>query len=276
MWKRSELKSSARKKIAKNYWLCVAVCFLLGFLTYEYTGSLTITESYNAEVNVEENVVNHVENKTNLEFIDLNDGTIKDELVDVASESQSYLFKLIGSIEKFFENHYYLAFGLLLAFFLEVAYKFLFAYPFIVGSRKFYIENHSKNKVKLRTLLFAFQKGNYYDNVVVTMIFRYIYLVLWTFTIIGLPIKYYEYRMIPYILADNPELNRKEIFKLSKKMMYGNKWKAFVLDLSFIGWSILDAITLGITGILYSNPYHLATFTELYIKLKKNQENTSN
>lgn len=274
MWKRSDLKSSARKKISKNYWLCVAVCFLLGFLTYEYTGSLKITQSYNAEVSFGENVVSHAENKTNLEFINLSDGTITDEIVDVVSESQSFLFKLIGSIENFFKNHYYLAFGLLLAFILEIAYKFLFAYPFIVGSRKFFIENHSKNKVKLRTLLFAFRKGNFYDNIVVTMIFRYIYLVLWTFTIIGLPIKYYEYRMIPYILADNPELNRKEVFKLSKQMMYGNKWKAFVLDLSFIGWNILDAITLGITGILYSNPYHLATFTELYIKLKK--ESTSN
>ncbi len=275
MWKRSELKSSARKKISKNYLLCIAVCFLLGFLTYEYTGSFTITQSYNAEVVIDENVVNHSENKTNLEIINLNDGTVTDQLVDIVSESQSFLFKLIGSIERFFENHYYLAFGLLLAFCLEIAYKFLFAYPFIVGSRKFFIENHSKSKVKLKTLLFAFQKGNYYDNVVVTMIFRYIYLVLWTFTIIGLPIKYYEYRMIPYILADNPELDRKEIFKRSKEMMYGNKWRAFVLDLSFIGWNILDALTLGITGILYSNPYHLATFTELYIKLKNKKENTS-
>ena len=38
--------------------------------------------------------------------------------------------------------------------------------------------------------------------------------------------------MIPYILAENPKIQRKKAFKLSKKMMKGNKWKTFILDLS--------------------------------------------
>ena len=50
--------------------------------------------------------------------------------------------------------------------------------------------------------------------------------------------------MIPYILAENPKIQRKKAFKLSKKMMKGNKWKTFILDLSFLGWELLSIFTL--------------------------------
>ena len=40
--------------------------------------------------------------------------------------------------------------------------------------------------------------------------------------------------MIPYLLAEHPEMTRQKSFE-SKQMMDGNKWDAFVLDLSFIG-----------------------------------------
>ncbi len=33
--------------------------------------------------------------------------------------------------------------------------------------------------------------------------------------------------------------------------MQGQKWNAFVLDLSFIGWDILSGMTMGILGIFY-------------------------
>ena len=46
--------------------------------------------------------------------------------------------------------------------------------------------------------------------------------------------------------------------------MRGEKWEAFVLDLSFIGWNILSGITFGIVGLLYSRPYQKSTWSELY------------
>ena len=66
---------------------------------------------------------------------------------------------------------------------------------------------------------------------------------LWSllFVIPGI-IKSYEYRMIPYILSENPNISRKRAFEISKQMMKGNKWDTFVLDLSFIGWQILSGI----------------------------------
>lgn len=35
--------------------------------------------------------------------------------------------------------------------------------------------------------------------------------------------------------------------------MDGEKWNAFVLDLSFIGWNLLSTITFGVVGVLYVN-----------------------
>ena len=75
--------------------------------------------------------------------------------------------------------------------------------------------------------------------------------------------------MIPYILAENPKIQRKKAFKLSKKMMKGNKWKTFILDLSFLGWELLSIFTFGLLNIFYINPYKVATTVELYEILKK-------
>ena len=77
-------------------------------------------------------------------------------------------------------------------------------------------------------------------------------------------VKYYEYLMVPYILAENPNMNQKEVFQISKRMMMGQKWNTFVLDCSFIGWRILEGITLGIVneaceavGVSVNIPYSL-------------------
>ena len=74
--------------------------------------------------------------------------------------------------------------------------------------------------------------------------------------------------MIPYILADNPDIDKKEAFAKSKAMMEGNKWKVFVLDLSFILWYLLGVITCGILNVFYVEPYRQLTDAALYEALK--------
>ncbi|MCH5321764.1 MAG: DUF975 family protein, partial [Eubacterium sp.] len=56
------------------------------------------------------------------------------------------------------------------------------------------------------------------------------------------------------IMNDYPNLKPSEVIKLSKKMIKGNRTELFVLDLSFIAWYLLVAITFGIAGI-YVIPY---------------------
>lgn len=103
------------------------------------------------------------------------------------------------------------------------------------------------------------------------MFFRTLFTFLWSllFIIPGI-VKSYEYMMIPFILADEPTISRKEAFARSKAMMLGNKWNAFVLDLSFLGWLILACFTLGILNIFFVNPYMYLSHAELYHSLKNN------
>lgn len=108
-------------------------------------------------------------------------------------------------------------------------------------------------------------KSGHYGNIVVTMFLMNLYITLWSllFLIPGI-IKAYEYLMIPYILADNPGMDRKEAFAISKRMMDGEKWNAFNLQLSFIGWILLSVFTCGLLGIFYVSPYMEVTMAELY------------
>ena len=139
--------------------------------------------------------------------------------------------------------------------------------PLQVGAQRFFVVSHYQ-KAELGELGYAF--SNAYINVVKTMFLRGLYTFLWSllFIIPGV-IKGYEYRMIPYILAENPGIDSGEAFAISKKMMDGNKWDAFVLDLSFLGWEILSIFTCGILSIFYVNPYIHMTNAELYVALKE-------
>ncbi len=115
---------------------------------------------------------------------------------------------------------------------------------------------------------YCFKKGSYF-GVLVTMLLRSIYTFLW-FLLLIIPgiVKEYAYSMVPYILADNPDIGAERAIQLSNRMTDGEKWDMFVLDLSFIGWYIVGALALGI-GVLFVNPYVDATKAELYLTLRK-------
>lgn len=82
-------------------------------------------------------------------------------------------------------------------------------------------------------------------------------------------VKSYAYRMVPYILADNPNIGYERAVELSMKMTDGHKFNIWVLDLSFIGWYLLGILALFI-GILFVMPYVNATNAELYLVLRQN------
>ena len=82
-------------------------------------------------------------------------------------------------------------------------------------------------------------------------------------TIFGIAVAY-RYRLAPYFLLDNPgTMGCLECIRQSKQAMKGWKGELFVLDLSFIGWELLSALTFGILG-LWVNPYVGATQANFY------------
>ncbi len=136
-----------------------------------------------------------------------------------------------------------------------------------MGACRFYVENRDY-QAGISKILFGFQSGHY-GNVVLVMFLRDLFIFLWTLLLIvpGI-IKTYEYRMVPYILAEQPDISSTDAFAISKEMMRGQKLEAFGLDLSFIGWWLGSVITCGILGIFWVSPYQAATNAELYAVLR--------
>ena len=233
-WTRAELKTEGKLAFKANYWKCVLVGLILALLT----GGAS---AYNSSR-------------------DLKNGMDGDsgfnEIADIFNQNPAYAAGIaVGVI---------VAIIIALAVALALA-AFIFN-PLTSGARYFFYKNLEEPQ-NLGLLGRIFQSA--YKPAVKTLFIMDLKLIGWTllFIIPGI-IKAYEYAMIPYIVADNPEISTQEAFAKSKEMMTGNKWNMFVLQLSFIGWDILAALTLGLVGIFYSAPYQFSTEAALYKTLK--------
>jgi uncharacterized membrane protein len=140
------------------------------------------------------------------------------------------------------------------------------SFPLLVGLKFFFIRTPFDD-TELGNLFSSFQSGRYL-SIVKTMFFMNLYVFLWSllFVIPGV-VKAYQYRMVPYLIAENPGLSTEQALELSRRMTSGEKWDMFVLDLSFIGWGLLAALTFGI-GFWFLIPYVEATQAQLYYALK--------
>lgn len=135
-----------------------------------------------------------------------------------------------------------------------------------VGCRGYFLKNREEGS-GLRDCFTVFKEN--VPNTFITMLLRDIKLFLWSLLLLvpGI-VKDYEYKMVPYILAENPDMPYDEVFALSRKMMTGHKMDAFRLDLSFLGWFLLGFLTFGVSAIFYSDPYYNAAIAEFYAKVK--------
>ena len=116
-------------------------------------------------------------------------------------------------------------------------------------------------KPELGTLFGFF---SHWKNAAIAKLLKTLYEFLWSllFIIPGI-IASYSYAMMPYILAEHPEMAPSEAIARSKEMMDGNRWRLFCLQFSFIGWGILTMLTLGI-GNLWLRPYREAATAAFY------------
>lgn len=90
------------------------------------------------------------------------------------------------------------------------------------------------------------------------------FIVLWSMLLVvpGI-IAAYRYRQAYYILLDDPGKSPIQCIRESKALMRGHKGELFVLDLSFIGWQLLIALSAGILGI-WVMPYLETTYAMYY------------
>ena len=145
--------------------------------------------------------------------------------------------------------------------------RVLVGYPLEVGGKRYFVQS-AQNNIDLNYLSYGFGNERYF-NIITTMLWRSVLTFLWTLLLIvsGI-IKSYAYRLVPYILSDNPCISRARALELSDKMTDGDKMDMWILDLSFIGWYLLGTILLFV-GVLFVMPYENATKAELYLELRK-------
>ena len=151
-------------------------------------------------------------------------------------------------------------------FVVSLLIKIFFLNPLEVGCYRFFRKNVDGQPANVGTIGEGF---NGFGHTFITLLLRDVLLVLWSmlFLIPGI-IKAYSYRMVPYIIKDNPELSATEVITRSREMMDGNKGRAFLMDLSFIGWFLLSLVTLCLSEVFWSGPYYENAKAAFYLELK--------
>ncbi len=254
MWSRSNLKARAKEVLRGNYWKAFLISLVIGFATGGGGGSSGGRSSGGGS------------------GIGGSGGGR-----NFGGFSRSYQYDWEYNVNPFsfsdWEPDFLLILGAVSAILgiiliVAIGIRVFLGYPLEVGGRKYFVQSaqYFNNK---RCFRFAFDGQNYL-GIVGTMFLKGIFNFLWTllFIIPGI-VKSYAYRMVPYILADNPNIGARRAIELSNDMTRGHKFDMFVLDLSFIGWYLLGVLAAFI-GVLFVHPYKNATEAELYLVLRSN------
>lgn len=235
MWTREQLKTRAKEVLRASYWKALLVSVILFFVgaagDYRYSNSGS---------------------NTNYRF----------------NNSFKYNRGLSLDLSEYFPI---LAIGgiiIIIVILFVILFSIFISNPLLVGGKKYFLKS-TEMDFEMNNLGYAFNKARY-SNIVKTMFIKNLFLFFW-YLLLFIPgiIKSYAYRMVPYILCDNPNMDYHKAIELSVSMTDGHKFDIFVLDLSFIGWHILSRF-IPFIGKFLVMPYTSATDAELYLVLKDN------
>ena len=252
---RQLIKENGKAAFKANYWKSVCISFILTFVTVglgsiggsriNFDNSTDETENVHNAMNVFSASAASPQNAS-------------DEITEILNDPQS--MALTAGILVF------ILIVILIACLVGFVLKVLVYNPIRVGCYSFFKNNYTSKEASLDDVLDGFEK---YDHTLLTMLLKDVFLFLWAllFIIPGI-VKAYSYRMVPYLIKDNPDMSPKDIITQSRNMMDGHKWEVFVFDLSFIGWYILGAFTFGLLNIFWTNPYKENASAGIYLKLK--------
>lgn len=249
MWEISDLKAKAKINFKRYYWKAVLVSFIAFMLT---GGMGSIANSGN-------DIKNTLDSTYSEDYYD----EYEQEPFNIQNQAENIIENTFGNA---LVSMFISAFAVVMI--ISLLIRLLIVYPITVGKNNYFMGIRKEDK-PVGSILCSFDSKRL-KNTVFTMFMMELFISLWSLLLL-IPgwIKSYEYRMIPYILSENPNISRQRAFKISKDMMNGNKWNAFELDLSFIGWHILSVFTLGLLSIFYINPYMESTNAELYAFLRE-------
>lgn len=292
---RKGMKVAAKKAQRKHYWMIVAICLFASVFGVAYTSSTLSVSTPQTEDSTQSNDMYDVlqdlavgnENdarekvKQNQEQIVNNDtdamfgrrrGVIASLLNSFASGSM--VIAVADAINSVTHNG---GVSIAVPVILSLA-VYIFVWLFIqetyrIVMARMLLEGRSYNKLPASRFFYPIHTRKW-PRMAWTMFVENVFLFLWSLTIIGFFIKQYSYRMVPYIVAENPNIEALDAIRLSRHMMKGHKWECFVADCSFLGWYLLNLITFGLSGIFYSNGYNAAFFAEYYVYVRSMAKTT--
>lgn len=282
MWKRRAIKKDAKQAFFANYWNCVAVGLILAFVVGAFPtlstpspavevlqqtrflplGNANIITDFISNLDPMGSIVNYLKENQAQQGIFAS-------IFNNTTQVNSFSFGVLHAVNQFMFGNTVLS-GVLVSLgaLIMLAFWLFVGNPLRVGACRFFIENnYYQHAAKPLHILFLYRVRRLRNSVKI-MFLKTLYICLWFFTIVGGFVKIYEYKMVPYILAENPGISAKDAFALSKLMMDGSKWHAFVLDLSFLWQRVLSLLTLGIVGYVFLNPYIWQTDARLYLTLR--------
>ena len=258
MWDRKELKAKGKAAYRANRMACIIAALLLMITSGAgYSGASAGTNWKNIQNNNDSSVTQDVDDLFDENGdIDIDGFEIDDP--EVSPGEALIAPAIIAAVIVI----------VLVAIVLGTVLGIFVFNPLQVGLRKFFIENANDHTTGLSKKNVGAAFGENYMKIVGSMFTTGLFTALWTLLLIIPGIyKAYCWRLVPYIISEDPAVTGREAREQSAKMMDGSKWASFVLDLSFIGWKILGAFTLGILNLVFTNPYQDATDAELYLAL---------
>ena len=241
MWTREIIKERAKNVLSKSYWTAFLISLILTFFAggnnngFSFNFSIPFNPPNNSGFGSE-----NIPNQPPPNFF---------ESLPVFAINTSIIFALLMII-------------------FAICYRTFLGNALITGGKKFFVQS-AQNNVNMNNIGFSFNKQRYMD-IVKSMLCKDVLIFLWTLLLIvpGI-IKWYAYFMVPYILADNPNIGYRRALELSENMTEGHKLDMFVLDLSFLGWLLLGLLAC-LIGQLFVIPYIESTYAQLYLILRKN------
>ena len=277
---RKKIKKAAKRVLKKNYFKSIIVVFIVGiiinggynYITFKYNKAgripVSLEEKHNSDI-INESLRNILDKESDGDESNLN-GAIA-PIVNNITKSKSITLGFLNSINMLiFKDNISVGIISMIAAFTSLTFYIFVRNIIKIGSNRYFLEQRVYKNTGIYKVLFPYRVKRTL-NLSFVMLLKELFFSLWCLTIVGGFIKHYEYLMIPYILAENPDIKYKDAFRISKEMMDGNKWETFKLDLTLLGWNILSFLSIGITGLFYSNAYIECIYSELYIDIRNDK-----
>lgn len=141
---------------------------------------------------------------------------------------------------------------------------------FSVGMRKHFIEG-ARGAYRFKDIFSGYRSGKWLSISLKIFVTNVIIAAGYILLVVPGVVFHYRFRMVPYLLADDPKLSLSGVLKTSSQMTAGSKGRLFVLDMSFIGWYLLSVVTFGIAWFFFM-PYYEATYAQVYLDLNTDNE----